>query len=186
MGCGDRLRDAECIRAGHVWHGVSRQGLAQHYGGVCERCEFRDQYVAGAGSDNELAPDFGRFAPGTFGLRHRSAHRLMLEVRALTRRYPGVLAVDRVSFTALPGESPDMRTQWFRQVHYSENDHGTARTHRGRDSVLRPAYLKPTWTGTNELSATCRGAIPLSAFDRRGVLGIGPRTARPADSYSAR
>jgi ABC-2 type transport system ATP-binding protein len=28
----------------------------------------------------------------------------MLEVRALTRRYPGVLAVDRVSFTALPGE----------------------------------------------------------------------------------
>jgi ABC-2 type transport system ATP-binding protein len=28
----------------------------------------------------------------------------MLEVRALTKRYPGVVAVDNVSFTALPGE----------------------------------------------------------------------------------
>ena len=28
----------------------------------------------------------------------------MLEVRALTKRYPGTLAVDHVSFTALPGE----------------------------------------------------------------------------------
>src|SRR5579862_2254233 len=28
----------------------------------------------------------------------------MLEVRALTKRYPGVLAVDSVSFTALPGQ----------------------------------------------------------------------------------
>lgn len=28
----------------------------------------------------------------------------MLEVRALTKRYPGVLALDNVSFTALPGE----------------------------------------------------------------------------------
>jgi len=28
----------------------------------------------------------------------------MLEVRALTKRYSGTLAVDEVSFTALPGE----------------------------------------------------------------------------------
>jgi ABC-2 type transport system ATP-binding protein len=41
--------------------------------------------------------------PGTFAPRHLSKSS-MLELRALTKRYSGTMAVDDVSFTALPGE----------------------------------------------------------------------------------
>ena len=98
----------------------------------------------------------------------------MLELRAVTKRYSGIAAVQNVSFVARAGEVTGyLGPERLRQIHHPENDHRPHRAQRRRDSLSRPAG-GPRPHGLPPDARLCsRRAASLPAPHRRRVPGDG-------------
>jgi hypothetical protein len=89
----------------------------------------------------------------------------MLELRNVSKRFPGNLAVDHVIFSAQPRRDHRVSGhQWLRQIDHDEDDHRAQGVQLGRT----PHGLR------------ARGAASLQPPERAGVFGDGGATARPA------